>query len=87
MPPLQGLEFVYGDVTQGVARRLALPWAIIFRAVSPWNGRAGNAGRSVHGQFSDTLGRLHLLPTQEGGDGRGEEALIGEATGYHSELV
>ena len=34
VPPFQGLEIRW-IVTQGVARRLALPWAIMLRAFSP----------------------------------------------------
>jgi len=34
LPPLQGLESFW-RLAQGGARRLALPWAIIFRAFSP----------------------------------------------------
>jgi hypothetical protein len=35
VPPFQGLEYFWERFTQGVARRLALPWAILFRAFSP----------------------------------------------------
>lgn len=35
VPPLQGLGILW-TVTQGVARGLALPWAIIYRAFSPF---------------------------------------------------
>ena len=36
LPLLQGL-FGFDSLTQGGARGLALPWAIVFRAFSPWS--------------------------------------------------
>src|SRR6266487_3586240 len=37
LTPFQGLDGFVGRLTQGFARRLALPWAIIFRAFSPYH--------------------------------------------------
>ncbi len=48
-------EFIFRMTTRGVARRLALPRAVIFRAFSPVKGRNGEEGQCQGARGSASL--------------------------------